>query len=483
MARENLVSLSLSRIRCEEEFENVYPGFWLRPEGVVTRGSDPYLWAAMVAVDGEGMSLGPVDQGLPLVGEVIVQGSNGHPHNLVVSEVHAGDEIAIPADVGSFERLSPNLMLPHPCDPLLPDGSPGAVAIVAALFNHNESDDSDIEDGYDAFLRALRTAVTPLIAGRSAFDLSDPDFSFDEAETEDLEEQVTTAVTDAITESMDWFEKVLVGSFIDVVTGFFKEGYGVAEDLPPVLEQIAGVIAGTVAAVLGGLLDIISGPWSQRPDTPIGFGFQVISIDDMKQMDGVPIEIKIESGVKRGNAEGRHRWIVEGHSVARSPFRRDALTRVGEIRPQLEPTTSDPEPADSDPLAELDHRLHADPALQRWADELREFLPAMRLSAVANEVLGRRRDSVVDGIGRLAANREQPVPASLVEAARTIVSASAAAVPASRHQRLMRLDRTLSQLTDMTFQEALDALAGNPPPPATLLDARKARSRAEASAK
>jgi hypothetical protein len=162
--------ISLDHLHCNSEAD---PG-----------SGEPYLWTASFTIDGDTLRNGPF---------VIVTSPGSHG-NLGDSDVDAGDDVPIPAELGE-RRFT--------LTPMPGDGSRDSwVGVVVALLESNWTTDAAAEAGHVAFNQTLEQAIGRLLndkANEQNPRLTDHDIATVKAE-------VTAAVVEAIKAESSWSE-------------------------------------------------------------------------------------------------------------------------------------------------------------------------------------------------------------------------------------------------------------------------------------
>ena len=179
--------------------------------------SEPYLWAALFAIDGNQVSIiDPPNFTLHIPSGLLrIEVNRGNHGNLYEADsnfpetgVKNGDVLNVPPATGVFHQFITPLAMAPPCNPLLPQGVDGILGVVAILLDHDNLDEADAERGHAAFNGALAAELTEFIEGRSILAGSPTSSEVDEMSRE-VEARITAAIAAG-------FE---VDDIIDVLSG------------------------------------------------------------------------------------------------------------------------------------------------------------------------------------------------------------------------------------------------------------------------
>ena len=168
---ESTVTISLKTLHCNSESHS--------------GGSSPYLWPAMVAVDKTTLN----------VGEVGI--ADGNDRKVLKRGMQAGDTLAIDPSVGGVARIFDG--------PL----SNFVVILSVAMFQNTQTPDDAVTAGYEAYQTALWDGVqSHLIA------LNSPDQNVVDQAKKEINDEVTSAVTSAVSDHLTLVEKAEVAAGI-----------------------------------------------------------------------------------------------------------------------------------------------------------------------------------------------------------------------------------------------------------------------------
>ncbi len=199
MARDDLLTrLELTKVHCHDEGDG--PG-----------SAEPYLWAAFFKVDGSTIS---VTTGLGLAGEATTQFTPGSHGNLVNTDVDEGEDVPIPASIGEWQTVLTPIPVPDSLSGLVDDVG-GVAGVVVVLMEEDNVTDDGAEAGHDAFNAAVRDAINKIVATRT---VSNQDVS--DAELAAFEDQVSSAVSDAVADQQNVFENIWSWLNADDTIGF-----------------------------------------------------------------------------------------------------------------------------------------------------------------------------------------------------------------------------------------------------------------------
>jgi hypothetical protein len=168
---ESTVTISLKTLHCNSESHS--------------GGSSPYLWPAMVAVDKTTLN----------VGEIGIADSNDR--KVLKRGVQAGDTLTIDPSVGGIARIF--------------DGPPSnfVVILTVGMFQNAQTPDDAVTAGYEAYQSTLQSGVqSHLIA------LNSPDPSVVDQAKKEINDEVTAAVTSAVSDHLTLIEKAEVAAGI-----------------------------------------------------------------------------------------------------------------------------------------------------------------------------------------------------------------------------------------------------------------------------
>jgi hypothetical protein len=165
-------------------------------EGDFIGSAEPYLWAVFFKIDGDSVF---VDNTLTLRGTAKVFGTLGDHGNLNTTDVDAGDDIALPAQFGFGDVLSP-IPLAVPVGSVTQVG--GAIGCLVVLMEEDETPDSAVANGHAKLNIAVQAALNDMIPTLNAQHMTP-----DEQEIQQMTDRVGSAVEDAIAQGtgvLDW---------------------------------------------------------------------------------------------------------------------------------------------------------------------------------------------------------------------------------------------------------------------------------------
>jgi hypothetical protein len=177
------VHIQLKHIHCYDEGDGI-------------GSAEPYLWAVFFKIDGDSAS---VDNTFTLRGTAKVYGTLGDHGNLNANDVDAGDDIAIPAQFGYGDTLTP-IPLTVPVNGVTQVS--GAIGCLIVLMEQDSTPDSAVAKGHAELNIAVQAALNDLIPTLNAGHLSPTD-----EEIQQMTDRVGSAVEDAIAQGtgvLDW---------------------------------------------------------------------------------------------------------------------------------------------------------------------------------------------------------------------------------------------------------------------------------------
>lgn len=132
-------------------------------EGDGWGNAEPYLWTAFFKVDGDNFA---VEAGAGLIGSPMIVSSRGDHGNLADTDVDAGDDVAIPEEIGRWTtKLKPIPINDAGLRALLKaDDLPAIAGVVVSAMEEDGWPDSLATTGYAAFVDAVQLAVVKVAA-------------------------------------------------------------------------------------------------------------------------------------------------------------------------------------------------------------------------------------------------------------------------------------------------------------------------------
>lgn len=180
-----------------------------RPIGI--GGSEPYLLTLFFKVDGDTVSL---TNEFALTGTATFHPTPGTHGNLDDVDVHNGDVVLVPDDIGSFTTTLRGIQLPDPCDQLLPGGVSGVVGVVCALLEHDGVGEGAADAGHEAFDNVLTMEINKIVNTLSIDNQEIP------ADAKDvIAEQVKEAFKQAVKDELGFFGELGLGLSILLFAG------------------------------------------------------------------------------------------------------------------------------------------------------------------------------------------------------------------------------------------------------------------------
>lgn len=147
MARKLLdVWIRLDRVHCHDEGDG-----W--------GSAEPYLWPVFFKIDGSTVRL---NEALNLEGTATVEATYGAHGNLINTDVDEGENVPVPASVGSWQtRLTP-IPVPDSLTSLVEDVA-GVAGVVVVLMEEDNVSDSGALAGYNALVNEIQQRLNVLI--------------------------------------------------------------------------------------------------------------------------------------------------------------------------------------------------------------------------------------------------------------------------------------------------------------------------------
>ncbi|MFI9011501.1 hypothetical protein ACIGNX_30120 [Actinosynnema sp. NPDC053489] len=190
----------LTRLHCHDEGDG-----W--------GNAEPYLWAVFFKIDGDSYV---VQQGAGLIGSPVVVSSNGSHGNLGDTDVDAGEDVAVPEGIGSFNTVLKPIPVNDPfIAGLLPERNlPGITGVVVAAMEQDGWPDSLADDSYNAFVNAVHLAVVQVAADfQHAAHAPTPEEL--KAAVDRVKANAAASVRTQVKGSMDAWELLWFGTFGD----------------------------------------------------------------------------------------------------------------------------------------------------------------------------------------------------------------------------------------------------------------------------
>ncbi|MEO8084128.1 MAG: hypothetical protein ABI780_09920 [Ardenticatenales bacterium] len=185
------ILIKLERIHCYDEGDGI-------------GNAEPYLWAVFFKIDGETAF---VDDHLTLQGTARVFVSLHSHGNLGTTDVDAGDDVAVPAQFGYGDLLTPIPLRP----PVFGTSEIGGiVGCVAILMEQDNSSDEAAEAGRAALFSAVQAALDGLIP---KITMRNPSPSPEDVQG--LKDQVAASVEGAIWDHTRLYGWIAAGTNVD----------------------------------------------------------------------------------------------------------------------------------------------------------------------------------------------------------------------------------------------------------------------------
>jgi hypothetical protein len=159
-----------------------------------------YLWTVFFKIDGDTVF---VDENFKVQGTATVVGTPGDYGDLPTDP--NSNSVSIPTATGYFRtKLTPI--------PIRPLGTtvPGVLGCVAILVAQNDTPDDAVAQGHQALNNSLQQALDALIAS-----LTITNSTITDQEIQAIEQQVSSAVTSAITNALGLWSKILTGLHLE----------------------------------------------------------------------------------------------------------------------------------------------------------------------------------------------------------------------------------------------------------------------------
>ncbi len=187
MAKRDVLNIwiELSNIHCHDEGDG-----W--------GNAEPYLWTVFFKIDGDTVS---VTDSLTLAGSATVVTTPGSHGNLGNTNVDAGDNVPIPAAIGSWETILKPIPLPDFAAALGDIG--GYIGCVVVLMEEDNVSDDGAEAGHAALNSAITSAINEIVATRSLTNAEVTD-----AEIDQMKSDVASAIASAIQAQQNFFENI-----------------------------------------------------------------------------------------------------------------------------------------------------------------------------------------------------------------------------------------------------------------------------------
>jgi hypothetical protein len=174
------VSLSLTNLHCYDEGDGI-------------GSAEPYLWNVFFKIDGETTSVTP---GLSLQGTATVVPTPGNHGDLPNHDVDAGEDVPIPAELGSFSTQLTPIPLQVPVNGVTEVG--GFVGLISILMEEDNTRGSAIAKGHEALNAAVQETLDGLIP---KLNMRHPEPS--EAEIKEMSDAIGNTVDQAISDNVD----------------------------------------------------------------------------------------------------------------------------------------------------------------------------------------------------------------------------------------------------------------------------------------
>jgi hypothetical protein len=199
MARPLLnLKISLENIHCYDEADG-----W--------GNAEPYFWPVFFKIDGDSYAF---ETGSGLIGFPTVESRNGHHGNLGNTDVSAGDDVAVPDDLGTWQ----DTLKPIPInDPVVKaivkdDDFPGICGVVAVLMEQDSWPDDLADTGYEALVNAVTSAVAK-VAARYQHATAAPTKEQIDADVQTVKDSAASMVHDAVEGAMSGWQLLWFGTF------------------------------------------------------------------------------------------------------------------------------------------------------------------------------------------------------------------------------------------------------------------------------
>jgi hypothetical protein len=180
------VNLTLNNLHCYDEGDGI-------------GSAEPYLWTVFFKIDGDTTVVNP---GFALQGTATVVGTPGNHGNLPNHDVDPGENVPIPAVIGSFSTQLKPIPLQQPFGDFKAVG--GVMGAITVLMEQDNTPGRAVAKGHDALNKAVEDSLNALIPTLN-FGHQEPT----DAEIEAMQQKIGDAVTQAIKDGVsvwDWLK-------------------------------------------------------------------------------------------------------------------------------------------------------------------------------------------------------------------------------------------------------------------------------------
>lgn len=375
-------------------------------EGDGWGNAEPYLWTAFFKVDGDNFA---VEAGAGLIGSPIIISSHGDHGNLDNTDVDAGDDVAIPEDIGRWTTK----MKPIPVNDaglralLKEDDLPAIAGVVVSAMEEDGWPDSLATTGYAAFVDAVQLAVVKVAA------------SFQHALAAPTPEQIK--------------------------------------------EQIAVVKASAAASVHAAVKDAMSG-WQLiwygtfgNNDDNIGTEAFTTTTDELLATPAIEI-LRRWSGDESGDGDWELRGIFRGFPQIDCNL--ESLLAGGAQHSQRGQETGSVLDA---MRAFREGGFREYPGLGSWWEELRQATPALTVLAENRPEVEDALHGLLRDVGKWLEGKNAVISTEALERFGILFDAAGEAAPARTRRVVRQAQRLLKHLDGATFEEGLQMAASAKP--------------------